>query len=305
MILQELLDEYLLTLRNRETLRSYSSILGRLVRFLGPDRDIASVRARDILAWQKALLDQDRRYTDHPRHPEQDGGLAPMTVYKNLVTVRGFWQYAVTMEYIDCSPMRGLSIRQPPCPSAFEKAAPLTTLRALLPVAEQRPRDRAMYLFLLDTGCRAGAVCRLQIDRLDLTNRRAWVTEKRGRQHKAVFGEETAEALATWLDARPDMPAREVFLSRRTKRALTTRGLSAWLRALCAEAGVDPIGPHAIRHAVGCYLALEGEPLSLIRDLLGHEDARTTASFYMPDGEEALRAMVERSGLVRLLRQAD
>ncbi len=301
MLLSELLDDYLLTLTG-ETRRSSGSVLRRHVAYLGPDREAASVQPGEILRWQESLRTQEGRYADHPRRPaEDDGGLAEMTIFKNMKVARGFWSWAVEWDDdLGRSPMRAIAIKTPPRPPASEKAAPISTLRALLPVAAQHPRDYALYLFLLATGVRRKSVCLLALDQLDLAKRRAEVVGKGDRQYTVPFCTITAAALQAWLDVRPLVDTRAVFLSLHHHQPLTRSGVGTWIRRLCDEAGVPRIGPHAIRHAVGCYHASKGHPLSLIRELFGHSDARITLENYMPDSLDEVQAMVE-DGLVRLL----
>lgn len=305
MHLNQLLSDYLLTLAG-ETRRCYGNILARHIAFLGQERDACTVQActvqpGEILRWQESMRTQARRYDGHPRRPAEDGGLAEMTIYKNMRTAKAFWSWAVEWDDdLDRSPMRAIHIERPPRTPVSAKAAPLSTLQALLPVARQHPRDYALYLFLLATGCRRKSACLLTLDRLDLAKRRAEIIGKGDRLYTVPFCATTADALRAWLEVRPYVETRAVFLSLRRWQPMTPDGLGAWLHLLCQRAKVPRIGPHAIRHAVGCYHANNGEPLSLIRELFGHSDSRITLENYMPDSEDEVRAMVER-GLVKLL----
>lgn len=299
MILKNLLEEYLLNLDRQATRKTCESILGELVVFLGPEREACLVSRLDILKWKQSQQARTERFVNHPRRPKERGALSPMTIFRNLKTARAFWHWAVEIdEALHQSPMHGMKLKMPPKPSASSKAAPLGTLRALMSVMRASPRDWAMYLFLLDTGCRRGGLCTLTLERLDLESRHAVLIEKGGKEQRVYFTDETARAMRLWLKQRPKVASHTVFLSIRTKDEMRPDSVTMWMRRKCDQAGVTPIGPHAIRHAVGIHLASHCEPLSLIRDLFGHSSALVTAASYMPDSEEEIRAMIERRSLL-------
>jgi integrase len=125
--------------------------------------------------------------------------------------------------------------------------------------------------------------------------------EKGGHTHKVAFSRLTAKALRDWLDVRPKVKSRAVFLSVRTKDHFTPDGLTVWMRRMCIKAKVPIIGPHAIRHAVGVNLSLQSQPISLLRELFGHKNTIVTAESYMPDNLDEVREMIDRFGLVGLL----
>jgi integrase len=77
-----------------------------------------------------------------------------------------------------------------------------------------------------------------------------------------------------------------------------------FLKTLCRRAGVPPINFHEFRHETASTLADEGAGIADIRDVLGHEDANTTARYLHSLGRsvkgerfkrESIMALVERS----------
>jgi len=74
-------------------------------------------------------------------------------------------------------------------------------------------RDRAVIRFPFDTGCRAGGLCGLQVDNVDLERHRAVVTEKGGKVRLVFFREETTQALAAWLAVCPQDRGPWLFVS--------------------------------------------------------------------------------------------
>jgi site-specific recombinase XerD len=58
---------------------------------------------------------------------------------------------------------------------------------------------------------------------------------------------------------------------------LSAEYVRAMLRRKADKAGIDrAIRPHGLRHAFASELAAEGQPLTVIRDALGHSSLATT-----------------------------
>jgi Phage integrase family len=71
--------------------------------------------------------------------------------------------------------------------------------------------------------------------------------------------------------------------------ALTQQLVDRSLRRLATTAGVTPpegAMAHALRHAYGMDLAMRGVPLSVIQQLLGHDDPRTTSIYTAAHAED-------------------
>jgi len=62
------------------------------------------------------------------------------------------------------------------------------------------------------------------------------------------------------------------------------------VRQACTRAGIEPFGPHRLRHAVACDLLAGGASLEEIGQLLRHRSQRAT-SIYAKADIEALRAL--------------
>jgi len=104
-------------------------------------------------------------------------------------------------------------------------------------------RDRAIILFLLDTGCRAGELCSLKADDLDLNAMQASVANIGTRARFVFFGESTRNALQSWLDVRPSDRGAWVFVSLAThsKGALTSSSLYRMLKCRGQSSGVQGV----------------------------------------------------------------
>jgi site-specific recombinase XerD len=82
------------------------------------------------------------------------------------------------------------------------------------------------------------------------------------------------------------MPSdRSRLFVRRDGSPLTQQVLDRTLRRLAGSAGVAPpegAMAHALRHTYGMDLARRGVRLSVIQQLMGHDDPRTTSIYWSP-----------------------
>jgi site-specific recombinase XerD len=54
---------------------------------------------------------------------------------------------------------------------------------------------------------------------------------------------------------------------------------------------------HALRHTYGMDLAMRGVPLSVIQQLLGHDDPRTTSIYTVAHAEDLSAALADAGAL--------
>ena len=81
---------------------------------------------------------------------------------------------------------------------------------------------------------------------------------------------------------------------------LTQQLVDRTLRRLATAAGATPPDgamAHALRHAYGMDLAMRGVPLSVIQQLLGHDDPRTTSIYTAAHAEDLSAALADAGAL--------
>jgi site-specific recombinase XerD len=91
----------------------------------------------------------------------------------------------------------------------------------------------------------------------------------------------------------PVTPKSYVFL-RSNGTPLNQQFVDATLRRLCLTAGIPmPTGAmtHALRHSYGSELALRNLPTSVLQQLLGHNDPRTTSRYTRAHGTDLIHAL--------------
>jgi len=288
--LKEALRLFLSIDRSRQTRLSYEQVLTRFVEDIGPRRRLENITPEDLDAYISDMRQARVKYADHPTRPAIHEPLSPATIYKWIKTIKAFFNWLVKREYLTLSPARFLTARRPARPLGQGKAAKTDEVAEILAAARYKPRDRAIALLLAQSGCRAGDVCALRLDRLDLQSGTAVVDGKGDKRRTIHFGAETAEAIAAWLKKRPEVDHPYVFTSTRGLGPLTPQAVSQITRRLCRTAGLDrTLGAHAFRHYVGMTLARNRVAPPVIQEYLGHSNISTTMGYCATVDEEDLK----------------
>lgn len=139
-------------------------------------------------------------------------------------------------------------------------------------LAKANPKDKAYLLTIIHTLARVGEINALK-----------WEDVKDGflvlRTRKAKNSDIKERivpinaVLKAWLEKLPK-DGEYVFMNKRTKTRYDYR--DKFLVTLCEKAEVKKFTFHCLRHFAASYLAEQGEPLTSIQELLGHEKATTT-----------------------------
>ena len=279
MKVEQAVEAMLMALRadgaKRETVVWYQH---RLARF------VTLYRGRDI---RKVDLDDVRAYILQVQELE----LAPYTFFTLVRSIRRLFKWLYEERRIDQDFHK--RIRLPKLPQPAPKAIEMGEVIALLDQCNGTVagvRDRAVILFLLDTGCRVGGLCGLRMGELDLEHRRARLFEKGEKARTVLFGARTAKAVKDWLRARPFANSEFVFTSMREDRPASGNTVIQMLRRHAKRAGVTGrVNPHAFRHAFAREYILNGGDLASVSEMLGHSQIAVTKQFYAVFQAEELR----------------
>lgn len=150
----------------------------------------------------------------------------------------------------------------------------------------QGRRDYAILMLLARLGLRAGEVIKITLDDVDWRAGELLVVGKGDRAEVLPLPTDVGEALADYVQhGRPRCASRSLFITLRaplTGLALGTC-ISGVVQRACTRAGIEPFGPHRLRHSVACDLLGRGAPLAEIGQLLRHRSERSTAIYAKAD----------------------
>jgi integrase/recombinase XerD len=175
-------------------------------------------------------------------------------------------------------------------------------LKAMLATCERRTftgdRDKALMLFLLDSGCRRAEFCALNIADVNLSSGAVLVRHGKGSKWRTAFiGAKTRRALIAYLRHLPrSRDAMPLWLNERGGR-LSFTALRAILVRRAKLAGVPAPSPHSFRRGFAIATLRNGCDLITLQRLLGHSSL-AIVSRYLRQVEGDLRAAHEKAGPV-------
>ncbi len=152
-------------------------------------------------------------------------------------------------------------------------------------------RNQAVIVLLLNTGLRVSELAALEMDDVNITERKGDLNVRYGKGGKAreVPLNATARAiLKAWLAIRPAVSS-NLFTT--ADGPLSARSVQILLQDLGKAIGVE-VTPHALRHTFAKTLVDGGISLDRVAALLGHTNLNTTKVYTTP-GRDDLRKTVE------------
>jgi len=257
------------------------------------DKPVGEVTIDDLRLVYAQLRDRTTRYADHPSRPAQSGGLSVYTLHKHVRAWKRFFNWLVEERVITANPAHRLKRpklpKMPPRDLRFDDL--LRLLDAAQPPAGSKRglRDYAIVCVLAGTAIRAGGLAGLRVDDVDLDARVILVREKGDKARRVHLPERAANALRRYIDEERPTDAGPLIFVGVHGRPLTTGGIYQVLKRLARRAGVTGrFNPHAFRHGFARGAIQRGANPRELQEILGHEDVRTTLTFYAIYYEEEI-----------------
>lgn len=142
-------------------------------------------------------------------------------------------------------------------------------------------RDRAILELLYAAGLRVSELVGLNVDDIDLKERRIFVFGKGSKERVVLIGAPARRALERYMtDARPQLllnPEQQALFLNRHGQRLSVRAVQIMVRRYAAKAGLDQrVYPHLLRHTFATHMADNNADIRIVQTLLGHARADTT-----------------------------
>jgi site-specific recombinase XerD len=235
------------------------------------------------------------------RHLEHDRGNHVRTRNQRLAVLHTLFEYIAVRspemlaacQQVTAIPMK----RSAPAETRFLERDEIEDLLNKMPRAGRHAlRDRALILFLYNTGCRAQEAADLRAGNLELAEQPLTRLHGKGDKWRTCpLWRQTADLLTALTGPDAD-PSDAVFASR--SQPLTRHGIYKIVRRHTARFD-DPrtgrqVSPHTFRHTAAVHLLEAGVEVNVIRGWLGHADLSTTnryAEINTKAKQEALRSL--------------
>lgn len=234
----------------------------------------------------------------------QWGGREPATYNRNLDALRSAAGYWADEGWINGDPTANL--RRRPRPANRTRALLRSEVDELLSGGGVALREKTLWRLLYETAARASEVLGLDVDDLDLRNRRARVRRKGGAVDIIVWQTGSARLLPRLLEGRRTGP---VFLTDRRARVPLAPGdvdpssgkarLSYRRAAELFEAASKGATLHQLRHSALTHAAEAGANTSTLLAYSGHTSVASLARYARVSPEALARWQAERDPATR------
>src|SRR6266849_5687026 len=222
--------------------------------------------------------------------------LESRTVARHLVTLRNFFRFALTQEFVSNDP--SASLESPKIRRSLPGYLRLEEVERLLTQPDEKHplgvRDRAMLELLYSTGMRVSELIGLNVADLDTKVGCVRCIGKGDKERVIPVGRKALAMVEKYLrDSRPQLlgkvPGSPTLFVNRRGGPLSRVGVWKILSAYGRRAGLRlPLTPHMLRHSFATHLLERGADLRSVQLMLGHADISTT-QIYTHVVEERLK----------------
>jgi integrase len=228
------------------------------------------------------------------------GKLAPATVKQSLVLVRQIYNKAVAWKlYEGMNPIRGVKL--PTLNNARERFLSYEEAELLLNEFGKRSADvHDMALLSLHSGMRAGEIFNLRCHDINLQHELITILDPKNKKARKAYMTKAVKKMfqRRVADLGPDA---YVFTDRQGKPYREMLDIFGIVSDELFNKGVkdrrQKVTFHSLRHTFASWLALQGESLVTIRELLGHKSFAMTQRYahLMPDQKKTATLGIERA----------
>lgn len=272
--LSQSIQEYIAYLKVEKNLssgsvRQYKFDLEKFQQYLsGNDKEDLSLEVintptiRDFLAWYQT----ERKIKSY-------------TMARKISSLKSFFQFMVQQHYMENDPM--MFIKSPKLPRKLPLYLTEHELTDFLSKPDRTThmgrRDFAILALFSYTGMRLSELTGLDLDSYSFDSRTVRVMGKGSKERILPLIPLVIEALKDYLDIRPDVKEKALFLSNREIR-FSNRGIEHMVDKYRLMSGIPKgkFSPHKLRHTFATLLHHKDVDILDIQTLLGHRSVATT-----------------------------
>jgi integrase len=226
-------------------------------------------------------------------------GYSPATVKHCLVLIRQIYNKALTWGmYQGTNPVKG--VKMPTIQNERTRFLTREEAERLLKALSEmtRPDLHDMALLSLHTGMRAGEIFKLKSNDLDFNNELIKIVDPKNKKTRHAYMTKTVREML--LKRKPEAPESFVFPAKNGKKIVSiSQSFPKIIKKLGFNKNViddrEKVTFHTLRHSFASWLAMQGESLITIRDLLGHKTTGMSErySHLIPDHKRRAAELLE------------
>lgn len=260
--LHDSLDIFLLDCESRRLTKStrqfYKAKLSVFIAWCDSEgiQDLGKLGAHDI-----------RRFLVHIQRRE----LSSQYQHNLARAIRAFLAFCVRDELIEKSPFA--RVQMPRLEKKILQAFSTPDIQRILRQCTT-DRDRALCLFLLDSGVRASELIALTVDDVNVETGEVWVRAGKGqKQRTSYIGVKTRKQLKRYLAKRNETSGQApLFASEHNGESLTISGMVQLMNRLRTRSDVPTCTCHTFRRTFALTCLRNGMNIYVLARLMGHSD---------------------------------
>ena len=206
---------------------------------------------------------------------------APASVNSKIWKIKAFFSWLQDEGYILKNPAKNLN----PTKEPIRKRGHIQQID-LERMREQclTIRDKALFEFLISTGCRVSEVSDAQLDKIDWMHNSITVIGKGDKERTVIFSVKARLFLMNYITERQDkgIMSNSLFVcSKRPYGPLGRRSIEKFVKRIAEESGITyNVFPHLFRHTFATSGVDHDVPVHILQQLMGHSTPNTTQVYY-------------------------
>lgn len=236
-------------------------------------------------------------------------GVAHTTALKNLSHLTSFLEYLCYVGIISTNPAKTVELKRISS-IRTEDFLSQEEIGALFKVARRFKtragfRDYCILALLYGTGLRAGELCNLRLEDVNLESETLFVYHgKKGRQRYIPIPKELIPILKDYKLTRGNKG--KAFFQMKGERKVSLNYLRELFKGFAKEAGLQKkVTPKTIRHSFATHLLEEGVKLPVVAKLMGHKTLKETNPYIHVSANRLKEAIQEHPAQEILLGHAE
>ncbi len=217
----------------------------------------------------------------------QKNGRAAASVSRSMASVRAFYNYLMTQNYVDTNPAYKLEAphqeKKLPCILTTDEVVSLLAQPdSVVPPTSKSIRDKAMLELIYATGIKVSELISLAVEDIDLSLGYIKCIGN-GTARIIPIGHVAISALEQYIGDVRNAMANEgenaLFVNCNGGR-LTRQGFWKLIKEYTGKAGIEKdITPHTLRHSFAAHLIENGADIVAVQEMMGHKDISSTQMY--------------------------
>ncbi len=212
---------------------------------------------------------------------KQYAGNKPNSMNSKLWKIKAFFQWLQDEGYIVQNPARNLQeIKEPYRRRRHIPQMDIEKMREQCKTI----REKALFEFLLSTGCRVGEVSGATLDKIGWDDNSITVIGKGDKERTVIFSTRARLFLINYIQDREtkDIHSNSLFLcSKKPYLTLGSRSIEIEVAKIAQRAEITyNVFPHLMRHTFATSGVNHDVPVHVLQQLMGHTSADTTQVYY-------------------------